>query len=71
MDKIITIVQIIVSISLVVVILMQNRGSSLSGVFGGSGSVFRTKRGFEKILFTITIILSILFIGLSLVNVLI
>lgn len=71
MNTAFTIVQIIVSICLIVFILMQNRGSSLSGIFGGSGAVFRTKRGIEKTLYTLTIIFAIIFIGLSIANVLI
>lgn len=60
--------QLIVAILLMVVILLQNRGSGLSGVFGGSGNVFMTKRGFEKKLFIMTIILSVLFFAISLAN---
>ena len=48
---------------------MQNRGSSLGGIFGGGDSnVYRTKRGAEKFLQTATIILVILFMGLGLAN---
>jgi len=71
MNTIITIAQIISAVGLIVVILLQNNGSSLGGVFGGSGAVFRTKRGIEKTLFTLSIVFSILFIGLSLANILV
>lgn len=71
MKSAITIFQVIVSIGLIVVILLQSRGSGLSGIFGGSGAVFRTKRGIEKTLFTLTIILAIFFLGASLANALI
>ena len=57
--------QIIVSILLIAVILLQNRGTSLSGIFGGSSNVFQTKRGVEKVLFIATIVLAALFFGLS------
>lgn len=60
------IAQIAIAILLMLAILLQNRGSGLSGVFGGSGSVYRTKRGLEKKLFFLTIILSVLFISVSL-----
>lgn len=63
--KIVQIIQIVVSILLIVSILMQNRGSGLGGVFGGSGDVYRTKRGAEKILFVATIILIIIFVVLA------
>ena len=70
MKTTVAILQLIISILLMVTILMQNRGTSLSGLFGGSGGVYRTKRGMEKVLFTLTIIFSILFLGLSLTNLL-
>ncbi len=63
MEKFLTIAQIISAILLVVVILMQQRGSGLSGLFGGSGDVYRSKRGVEKILFRATIALSVVFLG--------
>lgn len=61
--------QIIVAVLLILAILLQNRGTGLSGVFGGSDNVFRTKRGVEKSLFTATIILSILFFAISLLGI--
>ncbi|MCG2695569.1 preprotein translocase subunit SecG [Candidatus Parcubacteria bacterium] len=64
--KILQIIQLVIAVSLMAVILLQNRGSGLSGIFGGGGGVFRTKRGIEKTLFTATIILSILFLAISL-----
>jgi len=72
MAYIITISQIISAIILSILILVQNREGGLSGVFGGSdgGNVYRTKRGLEKQIFIATIIFSIIFLGLSLANVL-
>ena len=55
-------IQIGASILLIAAILLQQRGSGLSGVFGGEGNVYRTKRGFVKTLFIFTIILGILFL---------
>jgi preprotein translocase subunit SecG len=66
--RLIQISQIVVSVLLIVVILMQNRGTGLSGIFGGSSNVFQTKRGIEKILFRATIVLAILFFGLSILR---
>jgi len=60
--------QLIIAILLIVVIMLQNRGSGLSNVFGGSGNVFMTKRGFEKKLFVATIVLAALFFIISLAN---
>jgi len=61
MQKILQYLQIVFSILLIIFILLQNRGSGLSGVFGGEGNVFRTKRGAEKIIFYLTIIFAVLF----------
>jgi len=62
----IKIAQIVVAILLMVAILMQNRGTGLGGVFGGTGGVYLTKRGLEKKLFIATIVLAVIFILLSL-----
>jgi preprotein translocase subunit SecG len=57
-----SIVQIILAIVLTVVVLMQSKGSSFGGIFGGdSSSVYRTRRGFEKRLFQFTIGLAAVF----------
>jgi preprotein translocase subunit SecG len=59
---------ILVSSVLVLVILMQTKGSSFSGAFGGdSGSIYRTRRGVEKTLFQFTIGLAIVFVVLAIV----
>lgn len=54
---------IVVSVSLIVAILLQQRGSGLSASFGGDGSSYHTKRGLEKILFIASIVFAVLFIG--------
>jgi len=57
---------VIVSILLVFAIMLQQRGTGLSMTFGGGGGNFyATKRGAEKILATGTIVLVVLFVGLS------
>ncbi len=63
------IMQIIVAVLLTIAILLQNRGSGLSNIFGGSGNVYRTKRGLEKKLFILTIILAVLFFVVSLAGI--
>jgi preprotein translocase subunit SecG len=55
------IAQIIVCVALIGAILLQSKGSGLGSVFGGDGSVFRTRRGAEKGLFQLTIILAVVF----------
>jgi len=73
MPNILTIIQVACAIILIILVLLQNRGGGLSGIFGGSdaGNVYRTKRGLEKNIFILTIIFSILFLGASLANILI
>ncbi len=63
------IVQIIIAVLLIAVIIVQAKGTGLSGVFGGEGNVFRTKRGFEKILFYATIVLAAGFFLVAILNV--
>ena len=61
---------IITSITLIVSIVLQNKGIGLGGLTGtDSGSVFTARRGIEKTLFSVTIGLSILFFILTLVTV--
>ncbi len=64
-----SIIQIIISAILIVLILLQERSSGLSGVFGGSESEFYAKRrGLEHLIFIATIALVIIFALLSLIN---
>lgn len=64
----IDIIQIISAILLIIVVLIQNKGTGLGAAFGGEGTVYRSKRGAEKWLFTSTIILSIIFLATALAN---
>ena len=59
--------QIVVSVSLVLAILLQVHGGGLGGIFGQADAVYRTKRGVEKTLFQLTIVLAVLFVVLSLI----
>jgi preprotein translocase subunit SecG len=59
-------VTLILAVALVVLILMQSRGTSLGTVFGQEGSVFHTRRGAEKILFNVTIGVAIGFMAVAL-----
>ena len=63
--------QIVLAVLLVAGILLQARGTGLGAAFGGGGNVYRTKRGAEKKLFQLTIVLAILFFGVSLANALV
>lgn len=60
--------QIAVSLILILAILLQAKGVGLSSVFGGGGGFYRSKRGLEKILFLFTVLISILFILVSILS---
>ena len=61
--------QIVVSVVLIVVILLQTRNSGLGAAFGGD-SIYKTRRGLDRTLFQLTIVLSVLFGLISLASVL-
>jgi protein translocase SecG subunit len=65
METAIRILQILSAIFLVLSILVQDRGTGLSATFGGSGGFYATKRGAEKVLSIITVVLMALFLVLS------
>ena len=63
------IIQIIISITIIVLVLLQAKGSGLGGIFGGDGGIYRTRRGVEKSLHQITIGLTVIFFVVSLISV--
>jgi preprotein translocase subunit SecG len=64
------IAQILISAALVLVLVLQAKGSGFGSALGGqTTSVFRTRRGVEKTLFNLTIVLSIVFLVISLLSV--
>ena len=64
------IVQIVIAIMLIGVVLLQPQGTGLGRAYGGSGTSYRSKRGMERLMFWLTIILAVLFAVLSVINVL-
>lgn len=68
MNPFLAIGQLIVSIALMVAVLMQARGTGLSGTFGGDSAVYRSRRGIERRLWQFTIILAVLFSIFSLAS---
>jgi preprotein translocase subunit SecG len=64
---------IIVSVVLVVLILLQVKGGGLGSLFGGETGlgITRTRRGLERTLFQLTIVMSIVFLAISIVAVLV
>ncbi len=67
MDTYFSVAQIILSAALILAILLQVRGGGLGGIFGQADTVYRTKRGVEKTLFQLTIVLVALFVIISIV----
>jgi preprotein translocase subunit SecG len=68
MDTYLYIAQIVIAVALIVVSLLQVRGGGLGGIFGQADTVYRTKRGVEKTLFQLTIVLAALFVILAIVS---
>lgn len=62
------IVQIIVSVALITAILLQVRGAGLGSVFGGTGTVFKTRRGIDRLLFRMTIAFVVIFVLISIIG---
>lgn len=64
MGPYLNIIQIIISITLIVIVLLQIKGDTGGGVFGGAG-VARTRRGLERTLYNVTIVLATIFLLMS------
>jgi protein translocase SecG subunit len=72
MDNILPWVQIILSIILVITILLQKSDAGIGGAFGSGndgGSTYHTRRGFEKFLFRLTIVVATLLVASSIMAV--
>jgi preprotein translocase subunit SecG len=59
----------VLSVALILAVLLQVRGGGLGGIFGQPDTVYRTRRGVEKTLFQLTVVLVVLFIIVSLVSI--
>ena len=68
--KPLVIAQAILAVGLVAAILLQQRGTGLGGAFGGEVTAYRSRRGIERTLFRLTILLAVLFVIFSLLNLL-
>ncbi len=63
-----SIAQIVLSVALILAVLLQVRGGGLGGIFGQADTVYRTRRGAEKTLFQLTIVLVVLFVIVAIVT---
>ncbi|MBE2266600.1 MAG: preprotein translocase subunit SecG [Anaerolinea sp.] len=71
MDQALQVVSIIVSVVLVILVLLQAKGSGLGNLLGGGdsgGGITRTRRGLEKTLFQITVVLSFVFLMVAILS---
>lgn len=71
MKTIILIAQMLIASSLIVIILLQAKGTGLGTAFGGSGGVYRSRRGIEKLFMFMTVVLVALFFIVSILQVII
>lgn len=69
-ESIYNIIQLVLSVLLIIVILLQQKGAGLSGIFGGSSNVYSTKRGVDKFLHWGTIVIAVVFFGVALLRLL-
>jgi preprotein translocase subunit SecG len=67
-NPILAVGQILLSIALVAAILLQSRGTGLSGTFGGDSAVYRSRRGVERRLWQFTILLLAMFVLFAVVS---
>lgn len=61
-NQFISLIQIILGLLLIVLVLLQSKGTGLGSTFGGDMGFYGTKRGAEKMLFITTIVIAILFL---------
>ncbi len=61
---------IIVAVGLIISVILQSKGAGLGGLTGAdASSVFTARRGIERVLFWVTIVLSVLFFALALADI--
>jgi len=68
MKNIFLLVNIILSVVIVILIIIQGKGGGLGSAWGGRGELFQTRRGIEKVTLRLTIALIILFFIVSVAN---
>jgi preprotein translocase subunit SecG len=68
---VLNIVTVSAAVIMVLFILLQSRGATLGAGFGSSGELFTTRRGIDKSLYEATIVVTVVFVGSLLANLLI
>lgn len=64
------VIQMIISLALIVLIILQAKGSGLGSLFGGeAGAITKTRRGLEKTMFQLTVGLAVAFLGVAIIAV--
>lgn len=71
MKNVLLVTNIVVSIVIVALILLQGKGAGLGSAWGGGGEMFQTRRGVEKVTLRLTIFCIVIFFILSLISLLI
>ncbi len=71
MELTVNLIQVILAILLIAVIIIQQKGAGLGSAFGGDMGMYRTRRGAEKLLFNLTLIIAALFILSAIVGLII
>jgi preprotein translocase subunit SecG len=61
-DNILQVVTVVSAVFMILTILLQQRGASLGAGFGSSGELFTTRRGIDKNLFEVTVVLAVIFV---------
>jgi preprotein translocase subunit SecG len=69
MSTYIMIGQIIAAVALITVIMLQSKSMTFSGTFSNDSSIYRTRRGLDRTLFQLTIVLSVVFLLFSMASV--
>ncbi len=69
MQTVLALIETISAAILTLLILLQARGAGLGSTFGGANLFYRSKRGAERVLFTATVVIAVLFSLISLISV--
>lgn len=62
MVNFVQVIQIVAAVILIIAILLQHRGTGLGGAFGGEDMSYRSRRGVERLLFRVTILMAAIFL---------